>query len=169
MEAWHLIYTKPLQENVALENLSRQHYRAYLPRVRLRKRLRGRRRLVVEPLFPRYLFLYLSDVDEDWGPVRSTKGVAKMVRFGATVAIVPKDLVASLQSNEDETGVQTLPEPSYTKGDRVRISEGPMAGYEAIFAAPTGRERVLVLLEIAGKAARVQVGAEQIEPASSIW
>ena len=169
MEAWYLVYSKPQQERVALENLSRQEYLTYLPFLHTRKRYRGKRRTVVEPMFPRYLFVYLSNTDQDWGPIRSTKGVAHLIRFGSVPARVPRDLVDALRSREDDFGVQTLPEPSYRQGDRVRISEGPMAGYEAIFAATTGKERVLLLLEIAGTAAKVQVGAEQIEPASSPW
>ena len=163
MEAWYLIYSKPQQERVALENLSRQYYRAYLPLIRVRRRSRGRRRALVEPMFPRYLFVFLSDVGENWGPIRSTRGVARMIRFGAKPAIVPPGLIEALRGGEDEHGVQNLPEPVYREGDRVLISDGPMAGYEAIFAANSGKERVLLLLDIAGKAASVQVGSDQIE------
>lgn len=38
-----------------------------------------------------------------------------------------------------------------------------MSGYEGIFLAKTGKERVIVLLEIAGKYARVQVSPHQLE------
>ena len=166
MEAWYLVYTKPQQEMLAFENLSRQEYRTYLPRVKRRKRLQRHRRVNVEPMFPRYLFLFLSDVNEDWGPVRSTVGVSRMVRFGGVPAIVPSALVEALRAREDDSGVQMLPEPSYQAGDRVRIAEGLMAGYEAIFSSATGKERVLLLLEIAGKCARVEVSVDYIEPVS---
>ena len=165
MEAWYLLYTKPQQEKVALENLTRQHYRSYLPMVRLRKRYRGRRRTVVEPMFPRYLFVRLSDID-NWGPIRSTKGVARMIRFGMTPAIVPDDLIEAFQTSEDDSGVHNFKAPEFQHGDRVMISEGPLAGYEAIFTARSGRERVLLLLDIAGKAAKMQVRVDQIEPVS---
>ena len=39
VEAWYLIYTKPRRERAALENLERQGYQAYLPRVRVRRRV----------------------------------------------------------------------------------------------------------------------------------
>ena len=90
-----------------------------------------------------------------------------MIRFGATAAIVPQGLIEALRESEDGQGVQNLPEPNYREGDRILISDGPMAGYEAIFAAKSGRERVLLLLDIAGKAASVQVGSDQIELVSS--
>lgn len=41
-----------------------------------------------------------------------------------------------------------------------------MAGYEAIFQAKTGKERVMLLLQLAeDRTARIQVSADDIEPA----
>ena len=61
-----------------------------------------------------------------------------------------------------------LAPPEYQAGDRVRIVEGVMVGYEAIFQAKTGKERVLLLLQLAeDKTARVQVSAHDIEPTGS--
>lgn len=166
MQAWYLIYSKPRQEQVALENLLRQGYGAYMPLIRASK-LRQRRRLsAIQPMFPRYLFIHLSDSTDDWGPIRSTKGVVNLVRFGAIPAKVPNDLIVTLRGREDESGLQVLPESDFRHGDRVRISEGVMAGYEAIFQARTGRERVVLLLDVAGKSVRAQVSAHDIEPVS---
>ena len=49
----------------------------------------------------------------------------------------------------------------------MRIVEGVLAGYEAIFEAGTGRERVSLLLEVANTTARVQVSGHDIEPLAS--
>ena len=165
MEAWYLIYTKPQQEKIALENLTRQRYHSYLPLIQRQKRHRRRGLRVVEPMFPRYLFVHLSDND-NWGPIRSTKGVAHMIRFGKTPATVPDDLIEGFRAGEDETGVHAYIAPEHRPGDRVVISAGPMTGYEAIFTAASGKERVLLLLEVAGKMAKLQLAADQIEPVS---
>ena len=167
MHAWYLIYTKPQQERIALENLERQGYVAYLPWIRTRRRRQGRYVKLVEPMFPRYLFIHLSDETDNWGPIRSTIGVASLVRFGTQPARVPDGLVAALKAREDESGIQRLERPALQPGDRVRIVEGVMAGYEAIFEERTGKERVSLLLEIANTTARVQVSPHDIEPASS--
>jgi transcriptional antiterminator RfaH len=167
MLAWYLVYTKPQQERLALENLERQGYQAYLPLIRNRRRRAGRYVALIEPMFPRYLFLHLSDVTDNWGPIRSTIGVSKMVRFGDMPARVPDDLIEILHSREDEAGVQDLAPPEFKAGDRIRIVEGPMAGYEGIYQAKTSQERVVILLEIVGQSSRVQLAAGHIEPASS--
>ncbi len=163
MDAWYLLYTKPRGERLALENLTRQGYRAYLPMLRARRRRERRYYNVIVPMFPRYLFLQLNDQDEDWGPIRSTLGVANMVRFSSHAAVVPDGLVEALRQREDADGVQCLPEAKLKPGDRVRICDGVMAGYEAIFEARSGKERVVLLLELADHSARIEASVEGIE------
>jgi len=155
--AWYLLYSKPQRERSALENLDRQGYEAYLPLIRNRRRRGGRYVRVIEPMFPRYLFIQLSDETDDWGPIRSTIGISKLVRFGEIPARVPDDLVASLRAREDDAGIQDLPPPDFKTGEKVRIVEGPMAGYQGIFQAKTGQERVIILLDLAGKSTRAEL------------
>ncbi len=169
MRAWYLIYSKPQRERLALENLERQGYPSYLPLIRNRRRRKGRYASIIEPMFPRYLFVHLSDETDNWGPIRSTIGVANMVRFGMQAARVPDSLIEMMQER-DEEGVQTLTPAELEPGDQVRIVEGVMAGYEAIFQARTSKERVVLLLQLAqDRTARVQVSAHDIEPASRRW
>jgi len=164
VEAWYLIHSKPRRERAALDNLERQGYRAYLPLARVHRRERGRLAARVEPLFPRYLFLRLSDRDEDWGPIRSTIGVSALVRFGATPARLPDAFVEALRAREDAGGVQELPWREIAAGERVRIVDGALAGLEAVFHARTGAERVVVLLQVAERLVRVELQAGAVEP-----
>jgi transcriptional antiterminator RfaH len=162
-KAWYLVYTKPRQEGVAQANLERQGYPVYLPRVKQRRRRAGRVTDVVEPLFPRYLFIQLSTQTDNWGPIRSTLGVSSLVRFGSDPAVVPEALVAALHARGDETGLQTLELPDFEPGQGVLIQGGPMQGYEGIFLVRTSRDRVTLLLDILGKQVRVSIGPEDVE------
>lgn len=164
MKGWYLIYSKPRQERLALENLQRQNYETYLPLIRHRRRRKGQYLTIIEPMFPRYLFIHLSTQDENWGPIRSTIGVTQLVRFGNVPAQVPDDLVSILQAREDAEGIQELPQPDFQRGDTVRIVDGAMAGYEAIYYAKTSKERVILLLDIVGRSAPVELNADSIEP-----
>ena len=164
MKAWYLVFSKPQRERLALENLERQKYQVYLPLVRNRRRVGGRYRSLIEPMFPRYLFIQLDDKTDDWGPIRSTIGVARMVRFGMIPARLPDTLVQLLREREDGQGIQSLPGQDFKRGDRVRIVEGVMAGYEAIYQSGSGRERVILLLEIAERSAKIILKQDNIEP-----
>lgn len=163
-KGWYLVYAKPRQEMVAHANLARQGYEIYLPLIRQVRKRRGRRATVVGPMFPRYLFIHLDSQSDNWGPIRSTLGVVSLVRFGQNAAQVPGDLIAALRQRQDKQGVQVLPTEEYRPGSRVRITEGSLAGYEGVFLAKSGRDRVVLLLEILGKHTRAVVGAEAIEP-----
>lgn len=164
MDAWYLIYTKARRERTALEHLSRQGYEAYLPRIRVRRRVGGRLTRPVEPLFPRYLFLRLSDTTDDWGPVRSTVGVSRLIRFGASPARLPDAFVAALKAREDADGLQVRPAPALRSGQPIRIIDGPLGGLEAIYHAESGSERVVVLLQVAERLVRVELGADLVDP-----
>ena len=148
---WYLIFTKPRMERQAVEHLERQGYCTYLPLMAATRRQRGRYRQIIEPCFPRYLFIHLNTRTDNWAPIRSTIGVSRLVEFGGIPAIVPDELVRELQCREDETGLQRPPEPLFKPGDPVTVMNGPLTGLQGIFQATKGSDRVAVLLDIVGK------------------
>jgi transcriptional antiterminator RfaH len=163
-KGWYLVYAKVHQERVAQENLARQGYETYLPLMRQVRKRSGRRATSITPMFPRYLFIHLDSQSDNWGPIRSTLGVVSLVRFGRNAAQVPNDLVVALRQREDEQGIQVVPSDDYQPGSRVRITDGSFAGYEGVFLAKSGRDRVVLLLDILGKHTRAVVGVDVIEP-----
>ena len=163
MKSWYLIYTKPRQECIAQENLGQQGYSCYLPMIKRFARRRGKIYPVIEPLFPRYMFICLNNTTDDWSPIRSTVGVSTLVRFGQFPAVVPDELVDYLMSRDNEECVQVLQIRKYRKGDAIRISQGYLEGYEGIFIASTGLERVLVLMRVLGRQTEIGLDARFIE------
>ena len=115
-------------------------------------------------MFPRYLFIQLSEKTDDWGPIRSTFGVSNLVRFGQLPARVPDYLISTIKVREDEAGLCILPEREYKKGDRVRIAEGPFEGYEATLYSRNSDDRIIVLLKIAENFVKVKLEQSLIEP-----
>src|SRR3546814_1201162 len=92
-QTWHVAYTKPRQERIALENLERQDFEAYLPMFKVFKKPRrgaaspqGQGMLAYEPMFPRYIFFRATRPEPSLGTLRSTRGVASVVRFGIDFA-----------------------------------------------------------------------------------
>ena len=166
MVHWYLVQTKPAQEVTAQGHLERQGYETYLPRVAHATKRRGRWHSRIEALFPGYLFLSPGECRLSLGPVRSTVGVLKLVRFGTEYATVPESLVAALRDREDaDTGLHRLLRPGLPRiGSRVRISSGPFDGLEGVYERSSGDERVVVLLQLLGQDARVCLPIESIFP-----
>lgn len=163
---WYLIHTKPTREVVAEINLRRQGYNVYYPRLMRSTRIRGRWVNRVAPLFPRYLFLGLAVGQQEIGPVRSTLGVANVVRFGNDYTPVPEAVVADLRMRADpETGLHRLHDRAvFKEGSRVRIVDGAFDGLEGVFQRACGDERVVLLLGLLGRETLVQVPVAFVVP-----
>lgn len=154
---WYLIHTKPRQERRALENLERQGYPCYLPMFPVQKIRRAKLTTVEESLFPRYLFIQLDIGPQglDWGPIRSTMGVSRLVRFGVEAAKVDQRVINFLR--EHENTLRTASAEHFTPGERLTVLDGPFAGLEAIFQITDGEKRVIVLIEMLSQQVKVVV------------
>jgi transcriptional antiterminator RfaH len=122
--------------------------------------------VIDEPLFPRYLFIRLGQGDsaKSWAPIRSTKGVSRLVSFGNEPARVDDGLIHLLQTQE--ASVQTEPVRLFKPGELVRLTEGPFGGIEGIFQMTDGERRVVVLIELLSKQVRVSIAPSALRKAS---
>jgi transcriptional antiterminator RfaH len=152
---WYLIHTKPRQEKCALLNLEQQGYECYLPLLPSEKLRRDTLAVADEPLFPRYLFIRLNKGEpaKSWSPIRSTRGVSRLVSFGAEPAKVDDRLVETLRARENTFQPQRL----FTPGERVTLTDGAFAGIEAVYQMADGENRAMVLIELLSKPVRMRV------------
>ncbi len=154
---WYVIHTKPRQEQRALTNLEHQGYQCYLPMLSLEKLSRARLRVEEEPLFPRYLFINLdaSRYGQNWAPIRFTWGVSDLVTFGGKPAKVDAGLIQLLR--QQQKGLSQDPQRLFSNGQQLLVTNGPFLGLEAIYQMPSGDNRAVVLIELMGKLAQMQI------------
>lgn len=154
---WYLVHTKPRQEKCAVENLERQGYQCYLPTLPTEKLRQGSLTVSDEPLFPRYLFIRLGSGEsaKSWAPVRSTRGVSRLVSFGSEPARIDDSLVELLQKREASPEAEPL--RLFKPGEGVRLNDGPFAGIEGVYQMADGEHRVIVLIELLSKQVQVRV------------
>ncbi len=149
--AWYLIQTKPRLESIALGNLTNQGYQCYLPMIKIERVIQNKIEVKKSPLFPRYLFICLNSNFESksWAPIRSTKGVSNLVKFGGVPAKVDDNLVEIIRAREFQKESQV--EALYKNGQNLRVLEGPFAGFESIYQGMDEEMRVIVLLDFMRK------------------
>jgi transcriptional antiterminator RfaH len=156
--SWFAVYTRPRQEHLALEHLERQGFHCFLPLAINPYQRRSQKKLRIEPLFPRYLFLNAVADQQSLGPVRSTRGVSTLVRFGMELAEIPDTVIRAIRSRCDAaTGLIRLDPVPVRPGDKVRVFDGPLAGVSGLFQACSGEQRALLLIEIMGRQTMVKV------------
>lgn len=148
---WYLIYTRPRQESRAQQNLQQQGFAVYLPLHQSQRLLRGKLRVVEEPLFKRYLFVGFNVHSSPWHSIRSTLGVSDLVRTGNQPTRVPADLIAALMQQAVTT------QPMFAHGERLRILDGPFRDLQAVFDMQDGDARAIVLIEMLNKLQKISV------------
>ncbi len=157
---WYTVYTKPRQEQIALENLERQGFHCFLPMAINPYQRRTARKPRIESLFPRYLFLNANADQQSLGPVRSTRGVCSLVRFGTELATMPERVIELISRRRDpDTGLIRLDPVPVELGDKVRVFDGPLAGLEGVFRERKGQNRALLLMSMLGTESTVEVDA----------
>ena len=161
--SWFAVCCKPRQELVAQENLLRQSFRVYLPRIKIQKRSKGKWVEKVEALFPRYIFIQVNPEVQSISPVRSTRGVVGLVNFCGQPAVVSNEVMdALLQRENSDTSLHQDMRPLFSAGDPVKLLEGSLAGMEGIFVQEDGEKRVMILLDLLGKANKVRVDRDLV-------
>lgn len=162
-ERWYAVCCKPRQESVAEENLARQGFRVYLPRISIRKHRRGQWRNTIEALFPRYVFIRVDPSQQSMTSIRSTRGAVGLVKFGGQAAVVPDQAISAiLARREEHSGLHGHEVPQFEPGEKITMVSGPLAGFEGVFSEPDGDLRVIVMLELLGKANEVKVSRDWI-------
>lgn len=160
---WYVVHTKARQEQTACDNLSRQGYMVYLPRIKILKRCRGRQQARLEPLFPRYIFLRPGSAAHSIGPVRSTLGVATIVRFGQEPAVIRSETLKIVREFEAYRNIACADDISpFQPGEHVRVAAGPLTGLEGLISA-VSQERVVVLMQLLGQDTRVSLSHHQLQ------
>ena len=156
MKHWYAVHTKARQEAVAVDNLKRQAFHTYLPRIAGARRRKGRWQTAVEPLFPGYVFVQLDALAQSIAPIRSTRGVIGLVRFGDELRPVPDGVISALSQAQPDEQAPIDPTNIFKKGD----------GMTAIFEAKSGAERVVLLLDLLGRSNRIACSPHNIAPAA---
>ena len=154
--AWHLIYTKPRKESLALEKLCEQGLIGYLPLKPVERIRRGKREVVQEPLFHRYVFILADDrFLMRRHAIRSTPGVSHLLQIGGTDASVDDELIGIIRSLE--AGHQDQVEAYFKPNSVVKITQGIYHDLEAIFVEDQGEQRALLLIQLLQTDTRISI------------
>jgi transcription antitermination factor NusG len=150
MQRCYCVHTQPHAEVLALEQLQRQGFGWFLPRIRRMALRSGRRRNAVDALCPRYLFLRADVETTSPATVRPKRGAVGLVRIASEPAAVSDELAGRLRAVAIDESVIALPERSLRPDQAVMTIEGSLEGMQRIYTELQGEYRALVLIQIPG-------------------
>jgi transcription antitermination factor NusG len=144
---WYALRVKPHKERTVHRLLlSNDEVEVFFPSVQVVPA--NPRSAKERPYFPGYMFICADLKQIGANTLNWTPGAHGLVTFGEEPAIVPENLIVELRHRIHEIqAAGGLVFDNLKHGDRVRIVNGPFAGYEAIFDMRlSGKDRVQVLL-----------------------
>jgi len=145
---WYCVYTKPGQMEKARENIQRQGLEAFYPKIRVQRVIRGKKKWVVRPMFPNYLFAHFS-LTQHYRSIHHTAGVSRVVSFGGLPPPVDEMIINELKTENAQGRVFALEPEGFKEGEKIRVIEGPFAGFSAVFKGELkSRDRVIILLNL---------------------
>lgn len=156
-ENWYALRSKPRKEDVVWRQMRAHEIEVFYPRLRVQPV--NPRSKKVKPYFPGYLFVYV-DIDKvglstfKWMP-----HAIGIVTVGEEPGIVPDNMIYAIRKRvEDIAAAGGELFDGLQPGDEITISDGPFAGYEAIFDTRVdGNERVRVLLQFLNDRRQVSI------------
>lgn len=158
--AWHAIYTRHRHEKTVAQILTSKGFEIFLPLYMSPNRWSDRTKMVSLPLFPGYVFLN-GGLDRRLDLV-TTPGIHSLVSCAVQPAAIPTDEMNALR-RAVETGASIEPHPFLKCGDWVRVKSGPLAGVEGILVRKKNLCRLVLSVEMLGKAASVEIDGFLVE------
>src|SRR5437899_3747970 len=164
---WYAIQTKPNKERSVQAALDEVGIEVYCPRIRVPHRKMQRRSWKEAALFPGYLFARF-DFARDYPLLRWRPGLVRVVMSGVTPLAVTDATLASVRQMEKEDVRGLLRPVRWKPGTRVRVVQGPFAGFEGrVSLTLRGGDRIRILLELFRRQAALECEPDLLEPLAS--
>ena len=171
-KSWYAVHTIAGHENKVKDVLTRRAqvegvwnldiYEILIPTEREMQTRGGKRREVDRKVFPGYILVQMSMTDDMYKLVKSTSGVTGFVQSGNKPVPLEEYEVRRIMTNLETS--KEAPKASWTKGDAIRVIEGPFSDFSGkIEEVNTDREKLKVLINIFGRDTPVELDFTQVE------
>ena len=153
---WFIAQIKPNSYDTAIQNLERQGFETFLPKMRTTKRQKNKFVVKKVYVFPGYLFVSFDPHIISWTKINSTYGVSKILAFNKKPSEISSDLILELkikyEINSNPTQMEKL-----QKGDSIKFHSGPFTDLIAKVESADEKNRIWILLEGIGGLQRLKL------------
>jgi len=163
---WYALHTKSHFEQKVFEGLRGKAFEAFYPRMQVMSRRKDRRKKILVPMLPGYVFVRTSMEPEQYHRIIRTVGVVKMINFKGEPVPADEEEISSLMILDGTD--RTVQNRSYVKkGDRVMIMEGPLKGLIGFYVRHKGKsDRVVVTVDLLKRSLEVEIDDWALEKLS---
>ena len=163
---WRVLWTRSNYEQLVYDQLATKGFDLFLPTVETWARRGGVRRRERVPLFRGYLFLRHAVDKASYLEVCKARGLVRMLgeRWDHLEAVPDSEIGAVQRLVRSDLPI--LPYPYLREGQRVRITNGPLANVEGILVRGNPKTGLLVVsVELLKRSVAVHLDCTQLEAA----
>ncbi len=156
---WWTIYAKSRQEKALARHLLAHEIPFYLPLVRTRQFVRGRRRCAYLPLFTGYVFMY--GTEDQRVATLTTNRISRILSVET-----PGELLTDLRQVRDliASDAPLTVESRLSAGAWVRVKRGVLRGLEGRILRRNGKTRLLIAVNYLQQGVSVEIDDFMVEP-----
>jgi transcription antitermination factor NusG len=142
---WRVLWTHSNSEQLVYDQLAASGFDLFLPTLETWSKRGGVRRLARVPMFRGYLFLRHAMDKRSYLEVCRARGLVRVLgERWDRLDVVPDSEIGGIQRIL-HSGLSILPYPYLREGQRVRITEGPLADTEGIVVRVNPKKGLLVV------------------------
>ena len=153
---WSIAQIKPNSYNSAIQNLERQGFKTFLPKMEITQRQENKFVVKNVHVFPGYMFVCLDQNIITWTKINSTYGVSKILTFSNKPAEISSDLILELK-NRYEINSKSTKKEKLQNGDSIKFFKGPFTDLIAKVESGDEKNRIWILLEAMGGYQRLKL------------
>jgi transcriptional antiterminator NusG len=154
---WYAVHARSRHEEVVLKGLRNKMIETFLPRMQVMSRRKDRRKKILVPLLPGYIFVHSDMNPYQYWDIIKTYGVVRVIGIeGKPVPVKDKE-ISSLRILDGTD--RTVRNQAYiTEGDRIMIMEGPLEGLAGYYVKHKGKsDKVVVSIELRQRSLAVEI------------
>ncbi len=156
---WYVVYTLSKHEKQVEKLLSRACIESFLPLYTEIRQWSDRKKKVVLPLFPNYLFVHTNP--KDFWKILSVNGVTKFVSDGVKPGTISNNVIRSIQGIVNSNA--KVADLELKKGERVRAISGPFVGAEGNLIRYDRKNILVINIELLHRSVLLEIDRHQVE------
>ena len=163
---WYAVHTRSRHEDRAYTGLVQKSLHTFLPKIEVWSQRKDRRKKIMIPMFPGYLFVELLSVDSETKlNVLKTFGVVRILGKpkGAEPISVPDAKIEAIQRLvQSKVEIQQIQYPKI--GEPALITDGPFKGIEGLVVSTDySKELFVISIELLQRSVAIKLEGFQIK------
>lgn len=124
LKNWYAVYTRPRWEKKVIKQLEQMQVAYYCPFNRVQKQWSDRKKIILEPLFPSYVFVNTSA--NDHLPVLGVDGVINFIYWLKKPAVIRDEEIDVIKRFMNRYQTVELEKTTVNINDKIKVINGPL-------------------------------------------